>query len=285
MYLDNLKTLAVQSHYGTSFSPEKRGENLINEFEQILSEDLQKIKDATEVQKENYIAKFKSLLTSWLHAKSNCLSTMIAGPSNFPVRRAEKANRSEQNKYEIFTYWRQKAIKAIIKSTLPEINPLEDAKANLESRIKLQERYKAVNAAYRIFKKTGKISANLSESDIKLIQTWQPQYSFEKSPILPWQMSNNLANIKRLEQRVKELEAKEEKKTVENKEIMFTDGIVILNYQIDRIMIKHNSKPDRSVIDNLKRFGFHWSPSNVCWMRQITNDAIYKTQTLTGISF
>ena len=32
------------------------------------------------------------------------------------LRRAEKANRSERNKYELFAYWREKAIKAIIKN-------------------------------------------------------------------------------------------------------------------------------------------------------------------------
>jgi hypothetical protein len=285
--LENLKQLAVHAHYGTSFSPEKRGESLINEFEQMLSEDLEKIKEATNNQKEMYISKFKSLLSAWLGAKSRCLSSMIAGPSNFPVRRAEKANRSEHNRFEAFMYWRGKAIKAIIKSTLPESDPLADAKRNLESRVKMQEYYKLVNATYRAWKKNPEsiLKADLSDDIKKIITNWTPKYSFEKSPIQGYIMTNNLANIKRIEQRVKELEAKEVKKECENKDFTFASGVVSFNYSIDKICIKHNSKPERSVIDQLKRNGFHWSPSNVCWMRQITPDAIYKTETLTGLKF
>jgi hypothetical protein len=120
MYLYNFKQQAITAHNGTSFDPDKRGENLINEFETMLTQDLEKISNATSEQKESYISKFKSLFSAWLGAKSRVISPMITGPANFPVRRNEKANRSERNKYELFAYWREKAIKAIIKSTLPE---------------------------------------------------------------------------------------------------------------------------------------------------------------------
>lgn len=118
--LSYLLQRAIWAHNNTSFSPERRGEQLIKDFTELLESDLEIIKDATEEQKEAYIIKFKSLLNSWIGAKMNCISSMITGPANFPVRKAEKANRSEQNKYELLTYWREKAKKAILKSLQPE---------------------------------------------------------------------------------------------------------------------------------------------------------------------
>jgi hypothetical protein len=276
-YLDNFKQAAIWAHNGTSFSPEKRGENLINEFEQILTDDLTKIEAATQEQKDKYIDKFKSLFSAWLGAKQRCISTMITGPANFPVRRAEKANRSEQNKYELFTYWRQKAIKAIIKSTLPESNPLEEAKQNLSERVKTQEAYKVINKAYKAFlKKPESLDTfDLPDWAKKLIKTFDPSTQWYKMPIAPFQLTNNLANIKRLELRVKELEQKEAVKNNEDKVYNFDGGKLILNYSIDRIQIQHDTKPEYSVISDLKKHGFHWSPSQKAWQRQLTNNALY----------
>ena len=283
MYLDNLKQQAIQAHYGTSFSPEKRGENLITEFEAILINDLEKIKDATSEQKELYISKFKSLLSAWISAKSRCLSTMIAGPSNFPVRRAEKANRSEHNRYEIFQYWREKALKGIIKSTLPEKTfqtEIERYKSELEGMKRNHELMKEGNKRIKEALKTG---ANI---DKYLIETFDI-----KPHMLDWAMKfgfglqNNNANIKRVEQRIKELEVKETIKDNENKEIAFDGGLIIFNYSIDRIQIKHNSKPDKIVIDNLKKNAFKWSPSQMVWQRQLTNNAIYAVKHFMNIKF
>jgi hypothetical protein len=282
--LEEFKQRAIRAHNGTSFDPERRGENLVKEFEETLASDLDKIKEATGEQKSHYVAKFKSLFSAWLGAKSNCISTMIAGPSNFPVRRAEKANRSEDNKYQLFSYWRQKAIKAIIKSTLPERNALEEAKINLAERIEQQDLYKKINQAHRNYlKKPSSLDkTELAEGVKKMIRNFVPQYSWIPSPIAPYQMTNNNANIKRLEVRVQELEQKEAARDKENEEIPFKDGVIILNYSIDRIQVKHAKKPERPVIDSLKQNGFHWSPSQMAWQRQISNVAIYKASILTG---
>ena len=284
-HLDNFKQAAIWAHNGTSFSPEKRGENLINEFEQILSNDLIKIKSATQEQKDKYVEKFKSLFSAWLGAKQRCISTMITGPANFPVRRAEKANRSEQNKYELFTYWRQKAIKAIIKSTLPESNPLEEAKQNLSERVKTQEVYKLINKAYKAFLKDPE---SLNVSDLpdwakKIIKNFDPLVQWYKTPIAPFQLTNNLANIKRLELRVKELEQREVLKDKENKEHSFDWGQIIYNYELDRLQIKHNEKPEKAMIDSLKHAGFHWSPSQAVWQRQLTNNAVYSVKKIFNL--
>jgi len=284
-YLNEFKQAAIWAFNGTSFNPEKRGKNLIDEFEQILTNDLIKIDVATNEQKENYILKFKSLFSAWLGAKQRCISTMITGPSNFPVRRAEKANRSEQNKYEIFSYWREKAMKAIIKSTLPETNPLDEAKKNLSERVKAQEIYKLINKAYKAFLKAPESldASILPDWAKKMIVDFCPEKQWYKMPVAPFMLTNNLANIKRLELRVKELEQKEVLKDKENKTFPFPWGEIIFNYSVDRLQVKHNVKPDSVMISSLKHSGFHWSPSQGVWQRQLTNNAIYSVKRLFNI--
>jgi hypothetical protein len=283
--LEDLKKLAIEAHEGTSFDPERRGEHLIIECEANLRLDLLEIEDATAEQKEAYTKKFRSLLTAWLHSKSRCISTMITGPANFPVRRAMKFNDWEQKKYQVFKDWRTRAKKAIIKSTFPESNPLEELRRDLLDRVKTQEFYKTVNAAYRAYNKNSHNldKFNLQNETKQMIISWTPKYSYETAPIEGWKMTNNLANIKRIEKRILELEKKEEVKSNCQQEFYFDQGAVILNFSIDRVQIKHDKKPDKAVIDLLKHAGFHWSPSNMVWQRQMTDEAKRRAQQITGV--
>jgi len=100
-----LSDLAYRAHCGTSFSPEKRRDDVITSHSEELINDLETVKKhGGDVQR--YEDKYISLLTAWLRAKTNCISTMITGPANFPVRRAEKANQAEHNRSVEFSEWR-----------------------------------------------------------------------------------------------------------------------------------------------------------------------------------
>ncbi len=113
--LAHLLRAAINAHSGTSFSPEKRGEQLIKEYEAVLQSDLDEISAADDETKQNYKARFIKHLNAWLSAKSRIVSTMIAGGSNFPVRRMEKYNRWEDSAYKTFFDFREKATKGILK--------------------------------------------------------------------------------------------------------------------------------------------------------------------------
>lgn len=282
--LSDLQQAAINAHDGTSFSPEKRGENLIAEFTEILVNDLNEIVAASDEQKEAYINKFKSLLSAWIGAKGRCISSMITGPAKFPTNRADKANRSEQNKYELLTYWRKKAKKAILKSLEPEktyLSEIDRYKKDLANRLLLQDLYKNCNAIIRKAKgsdcTTELETAGLSHPNAVKIQL--PDFC-RRIGFASYVTTNNLANIHRIEGRIKELESKEQKATKENEVIKIEGGQIVVDYSIDRVQILHDVKPDRSIIDSLKHAGFHWSPSNSCWQRQITNNAIYSVRDL-----
>ncbi len=81
---------AYRAHSGTSFSPDRRAKSECDYYDEICTE-------FTDAGKEWAIDKFTGLFLKSLSAKARCVSTMIAGPANFPVARMEKYNRWERN--------------------------------------------------------------------------------------------------------------------------------------------------------------------------------------------
>ena len=64
-----------------------------------------------------------------------------------------------------------------------------------------------------------------------------------------------------------------------NKECPFDGGKVVLNYEIKRIQIFFDEKPDYTMLNRLNRdFSFNWAPSNGAWQRVITPNAMYATK-------
>jgi len=167
-----------------------------------------------------------------------------------------------------------------------EIKSYYDKLANLEQN---QQIYKEINSAYRKWLKNPKsLDENtiLGASSKELIRTWTPRYSYEKSPIEPWRMSNNNAMIKNTKDRIAQLEAKH-KQSEEvgggSKEYEFPDGKVVVNYAEERVQLFYNEKPNSETIEMLKRNGFKWSYTNEAWQRMITNATFYDVQTITGV--
>jgi hypothetical protein len=79
------------------------------------------------------------------------------------------------------------------------------------------------------------------------------------------------------------LEQKEAAKSKENKEHSFDWGQIVYNYELDRLQVKHNTKPEMAMIDSLKHAGFHWSPSQGVWQRQLTNNAVYSVKRIFNL--
>lgn len=294
MLLQEFKQRAIDAHNWTSFSPEKRGASLIEEFSGVLEEDIEELKKVGVPEEliPGYVERFKRYFSSWIGAKSRCASSMITGPSNFPVRRAEKANRSEHNHYVVFTEWRKRAKKAMIRNAQPEktfLSEIDRYKKDLESMKNNQELMKACNSVIR--KAKGKdctealVKCGLSEAMARKIMI--PDYA-GRIGFPGFSLTNNNANIKRVEGRIKEMEAKEERSTKVGQEAFsFVGGVVILNHEVDRVQIMHEQKPSREQLDEMKKKGlssFNWSPSAKAWQRKITNAAIRQANEITGVN-
>lgn len=79
---------------------------------------------------------------------------------------------------------------------------------------------------------------------------------------------------------LKKIEKQKEIKSIEqvgSEVIEFKNGKIIKNFNINRLQLSFNEKPSPELINQLKHNGFHWSPSNKVWQRQLTDNAIRAT--------
>ena len=274
--LQQFEQRAIRAHNWTSFSPEKRGVQIIAEYSEELTADIEELKaqNVSEESITDYVTRYQRYFSSYLGAKSNTFSMMITGGSNFNTRRHEKANRSEERHYEIFREWRQKAKKAITRKAQPEktfMSEIERYKAELAGMQRNHELMKEGNKRIAKALKSGEDIAEYLKETFGI----QP-HMIDWTMKLGFGLQNNLANIKRVEERILILERKEEKAaTIGSEATQYNGFTVTMNHEADRIQIKHESKPSIEVISHLKRNGFKWSPSFGSWQRQITQNALW----------
>ena len=102
-----------------------------------------------------------------------------------------------------------------------------------------------------------------------------PEYSYEKRGFQTWRLSNNNANIRRIQKRITQLEKAETEVTSEQVigEVKLIDSI-----EHNRLQIFFPDKPSAEVRSQLKRQGFRWSRQQGCWQRHRSNSATYQAE-------
>ena len=282
--LADMKQLAERAFNWQSFNPEKRGKQTLKEHEAELIKDMEHIRAiSNEETAQRYITKYKAKMSAWLGSESNCASTMITGGSNFPVRQQEKRHRWADNKYTEFVEWRTRIIAAIEKAqrraAKAEIDPIQDLQNRIAEKEKAQEQYKLINATIRKGKTDQARFVALCEagfSEKLSLELIKPDFA-GRIGIPAYMLTNNNAEIKRLKDRL----AVETKKAAISEKVggnishQFEGYEVIINFDIDRIQVKHDQKPSQEVINSLKGIAFKWSPSQGVWQRQLTANALY----------
>lgn len=206
-----------------------------------------------------------------------CPSVMISGAGNFPVRKKEKQVKAFEKNHEYYNYCqtiRKKLsnllyCKEIIKSD--DENAIEALEEKIESLKEAQENMKEINKYYRKYK-TLEGCDILTEKHLRELQESMDRYSYDRVPYPGWALQNNLANIKRCQQRVDELKKAKENGTSETD---YGDFKVIENTEIMRIQIVFDGKPDEKIRTVLKGNGFKWAPSQGAWQRQLTANGKY----------
>jgi hypothetical protein len=98
-------------------------------------------------------------------------------------------------------------------------------------------------------------------------------------------LTNNNANIRRIEKRVKDLTAARSIRVTmaesEPVEVQHDSGLRLTEDQADnRLRLFFPGKPSQEVITLLKSRGFHWSPTIGSWQRQLTESARYSAKTI-----
>lgn len=264
MILQKHYELAKRAHYGTSFSPEKRADGIVRDYSAELENDLISI---PEVERKRFQENYEKYFTNWLHAKSNCISTMIAGPANFPTRRAEKANRSEENRYKEFRSFRERALKAIEKKHKPESEVKSENWERFEKDIRraalafVDAKFKGGFGNPPLFQASivNKIEVQAKNGNVEFVEkALQLIQKFEK-PIFT--QRHRIWKFNELAKQINEVNNREDS------QLDFEGGYVIQSWQENRVKIFFDEKPERSVIDFLKKNSFKWAPSTGAWQR------------------
>lgn len=289
-------SLAIRSYEMTSFSPEKRGESVVNdyvahmqavndEFEAYATDDN---RAGIQVELERYRQGYVSRLRAYLQAHSRVVSQMITGAGGWTsahVRRNQKANDSTDKRNRELLDYSSKVLDKLRSQFDPSridrrpinsgdddaLERLEDRLARLEA---LQERMKAANKIVRSRKQDGAHAklAELGYTEEEIHNLYFPRWG--KPGHKRHELTNNGAAIRTVKARIEDQKRKAQETDKEYTGMV--NGIeveIIEDTADDRLRIVFPGKPDASTRDLLKRHGFKWSPMNSAWQRQLTGNA------------
>ena len=202
------------------------------------------------------------------------------------MRRAEKLSGWERSAREKLDSWAERFVKRANRQARltgwEEIARLEDKLEKLKA---WQELMKAANKIIRssklgeVEKVDELVALGMSETHAMLLLK-EPQYSFERKGFQTYQLTNNNAKIKDTEARLKRLTAiaSSPDRTIE------LEGVTVeLCNSEERIRLHFEGKPEPDMISKLKQAAFKWSPRNMAWQRQLTDNALYATKRLLGV--
>jgi hypothetical protein len=319
------RELAYRAHAGISFSPEERAKQRQKEFYDEMNQAYREFSEKAETDEQKatleqewpeFVRRSKSAYEAMLSAMGRVVSPMITGPARFPVARNEKANRAADQRAQDYLDQLKKGRNAVMKKISPEDAPMRigDAgagnvlEAKLQKLEQFQESAKKLNAAVRkildkssgrngpVFKKgydlESAVKAIVEQSGVSesaAREALKPDF-MGRFGIADFELRNNNANMKRVREQIAlqgkfEAEAKKAESGEKKTDFEFDGGSVKMDYADNRIRIIHDQKPDRSVIDSLKRSGWRWSPSNKAWQRQLTSAAKQSAESLLKMKF
>lgn len=206
---------------------------------------------------------------------TRCPSWLVSGGSNFPTGKKAKQNAARDKNMEFYndTQAILDKIRSVGMGGISSDDP--DAAAKIEQKLtarrELQERMKAANAAIRM-KDTAAGDARLAELGFtpKEIHDLRAPDFLGRVGFANFELSNNNAEIHRLEKRLADL-----RKRAENPlpDFTFDGGHAEANADENRLQLFFDGKPSDEIRDALKKEGFRWSPRFGAWQRQLTPNA------------
>ena len=264
--------LAEQAHSGTSHVPEIRAETERNSYTAHIAEFYNAIMAIAGDERraealadlERYRTGYADRYRTMLARRSRCVSTMIAGPSNFPKRQQEKRWASADNAVRDLLEWSKRVCTKIYrKYTGTDVIRTGDAGAveALEKKITTledkQEYMKAINKILKGKKseeeKTEQLLAlddDMTESSAKTILKCGGYQHFE--------LTNNNATIKRTKEQLAKAKSLSSQETTE---IIVGDVRMVNNVENNRLELHFPNRTSKHVYELLKSHGFRYTPS------------------------
>ena len=169
-------------------------------------------------------------------------------------------------------YYEQRAESAASNTAISSDDPdapdlLADKIAKLEAK---QEKMKLFNKLLKKGDTAAMLKAGFSQA---IIDEMTKKNCFGDVGFTSFQLTNNNANIRRLKERLKDMQAKAAIAPAEDKVI---NGVTIVdNADDNRLQLFFPGKPSEEIRKELKSSGFRWSPNAGAWQRQRSNAATY----------
>ena len=302
---DISREAATAAHMGTSWSPDERADQerqgYVDHMKRVWdtlaqrvekrgndSAMMQEARDQFERYRERYASRYGALLGR----RSRMISPMIAGPSKFPTRRAEKANNAYEDALGKFLEWDKKARRRMTEAVNPtaahaissdRADAVEALQQKIDKAKKNQETWKAINRIVRRRipddQKVKEIQEQLGFSEATARNLLEPDFAGRRG-IPSYQTKNNLANIRRMEARVAEIGRTRARPPGRAE---FDGGSIEENADANRVQVMFDEKPGVEMRNWLKGSGFRWAPSQGAWQRKRTDAAIQEVERKFGV--
>jgi hypothetical protein len=297
------EALALRAHEST-FTSDYKMNSATNEYKSILAEFSEDINllinahpnNATSDNMElinqladRYSKKLADAINELNRIDSSCVSWMLSGPANYPMKKHQKQQQARDNFYaknqSLFDPFNNRFYKKIrnllTNATISSSDALavEKLKLRIEELEEKQDLMKRSNAWYR---ENGTMIGfeNLTDEQAKILdEAIKNAPTCKTMPYAPFKLTNNNQNINRLKGRVKKLEAMKERTADSVNEYEQIEGLQVEeDKETMRIKLIFDSIPSKEERDILKLWGFKWSPSNSAWQRMLNHNGIYATK-------
>lgn len=161
---------------------------------------------------------------------------------------------------------------------------LTDQLQKLQARL---DRNKAMNAYYRKHKSFAGFQELTDEAaarlDAQFAETRQRCPWIDK-PCPDYELTSLRGKIKRVEERIAELDKRAQQAEQPADNIAFPGGEIVRNLEADRLQIIFDEKPGEEMRAKLKSNGFRWSPRYGAWQRQLTQNAESAARRALGLN-
>ena len=251
----------------------------VYEIVEQIAQERPRLLDRAKDMADRYSRKLAEYYNALYRNEASCPSVLISGRANFPVKKKNKQNSRRETLLEQWQELEAYAgkIKHLLTMPQPILSGDEDAIEMLEEKVadlkEQQERMKAVNRAIRIkdTEKGDEALGDLGFSSEQIKELRKPD-SLGRVGFPDYELTNNNANIHRLETRLEELKKTKAVGTTET-ECEFCR--IVENTDLMRIQLIFDGNPGPEVHQILHQNGFHWAPSQNAWQRQLTSNGKY----------
>ena len=222
-----------------------------------------------------YSRKYAEYINKDNEISCRCPSVMIAGPANFPTRKKEKqvaawdANRKNYISLDDARYK--------LHYILIEEHPISSADPDaIEKLTKKLDRLTAEHAEHLKANKAAAAEVKAGRASYEY-GTFGAVHTNEGKYLPTYFTTNEAAEIRRIKARIEEIQRQKERPATEET----GEGWNLYeDTDAGRICFEFDGKPEPEIISTLKHNGFKWSPRNMRWQRQNTDNGRRAAETV-----